>query len=70
MKLKNPPRSFEDLLKPDYRNRIILEDPRTSSPGLGFLLWTIAVYGENYLAYWERLMPNILTITEGWDSAY
>ena len=70
MKLKNPPRSLEDLLKPDYRKKIILEDPRTSSPGLGFLLWTIAVYGENYLAYWERLMPNILTITEGWDSAY
>jgi thiamine transport system substrate-binding protein len=69
-KLKNPPRSLEDLTKPEYRNKIILEDPRTSSPGLGFLLWTIAVYGEDYTEYWERLKPNILTITEGWDSAY
>jgi len=31
---------------------------------------TIAVYGNRYLDYWKRLMPNILTITEGWDSAY
>ena len=45
-------------------------DARTSSPGLGFLLWTIAVYGDNYTDYWERLKPSILTITEGWSSAY
>jgi thiamine transport system substrate-binding protein len=70
VKLKNPPKSMEDLLKPEFRNKLILEDPRTSSPGLGFLLWTIKVYGEDYLEYWERLKPNILTITEGWDTAY
>jgi len=70
MKLKNPPKSFEELLRPEFKDKLILEDPRTSSPGLGFLLWTIKVYGENYLRYWERLKPNILTITEGWDTAY
>ena len=70
MKLKNPPKSLEDLLRPEFRDKLILEDPRTSSPGLGFLLWTISVYGENFLYYWERLKPNILTITEGWDTAY
>ena len=69
-KLKNPPSSLEDLLKPEFRGKLILEDPRTSSPGLGFLLWTVKVYGEDYLEYWERLKPNILTITEGWDTAY
>ncbi len=69
-KISKPPVSFEDLLHPRFRNKLILEDPRTSSPGLGFLLWTIAVYKEDYLKYWERLRPNILTITEGWDTAY
>ena len=52
-RLKNPPQSMEDLLEPEYRNRIILQDPRTSSPGLGFLLWTVAVYGEGYTGFWE-----------------
>jgi thiamine transport system substrate-binding protein len=70
LKLTDPPGSLVDLLKPAYKSKIILEDPRTSSPGLGFLLWTVAVYGENYEGYWERLKPNVLTITEGWDSAY
>ena len=52
-KITDPPESFEDLTQPQFRNKLILEDPRTSSPGLGFLLWTIAVYGEDYLDYWE-----------------
>jgi thiamine transport system substrate-binding protein len=69
-RLDDPPQSMEDLLRPEYRDKIILEDPRTSSPGLGFLLWTVAVYGDNYREYWERLRPNILTVTEGWDTAY
>jgi len=69
-KISRPPESFEELLSPKYKGKLILEDPRTSSPGLGFLLWTISVYDQDYLGYWERLKPNILTITEGWDSAY
>ena len=69
-KLSSPPRSMDDLLKPEYRKKLIFQDPRTSSPGLGFLLWTVAVYGEGYTAFWEELRPNILTITEGWDTAY
>jgi thiamine transport system substrate-binding protein len=69
-KIQDPPKSLEDLTHQRFRKKLILEDPRTSSPGLGFLLWTIAVYGERYTNYWKRLQPNILTITEGWDSAY
>ncbi len=68
--LDNPPRSLKELTDPRFRKRIIIQDPRTSSPGLGFLLWTIAVYGEDYLDYWKRLQPNLLTITDGWDTAY
>ncbi len=65
-----PPKSLEDLTDPRYADSLILMDPRTSSPGLGFLFWTIAVYGDDYLSYWERLKPSILTITDGWDSGY
>jgi thiamine transport system substrate-binding protein len=69
-KLPDPPTSLEELTSPRFRGKLILEDPRTSSPGLGFLLWTIAVYGEHWQDYWRRLMPNVLTITDSWDSAY
>ncbi len=69
--LKNPPHSFEDLLKPEYKGKLILEDPRTSSPGMGFLLWTIAVYGENgYIDYWKKLKPTIYHIYPNWTSAF
>ena len=64
------PQSLEDLTKEQYKDSLVLMDPRTSTPGLGFLLWTIAVYGEDYLSYWDRLKPSILTITEGWSSGY
>jgi thiamine transport system substrate-binding protein len=69
--LKNPPQSFSDLLKPEYRGKLILEDPRTSSPGMGFLLWTIAIFGENgFIGYWEKLKPTIFHIYPNWDSAF
>jgi thiamine transport system substrate-binding protein len=68
--LSQPPAGLEDLASPRFKGKLILEDPRTSSPGLGFLLWTIAIYGRDWTAYWQRLRPNILTVTDGWDSAY
>lgn len=69
-KIKDLPRSLEDLTKPEYKKSLVLMDPRTSTPGLGFLLWTIAVYGDDYLSYWDRLKPSILTISDSWDSGY
>ncbi len=69
-RISEPPGNLEDLTREEYRKSIILMDPRTSSPGFGFLLWTIVVYGDDYLDYWERLKPSILTITDGWDSGY
>lgn len=64
------PKSLDDLRRPELRGKIILTDPRTSSPGLSFLLWTIAHYGEGWLDYWRKLIPNVLTITKGWSEAY
>ena len=64
------PVSLEDLTRPEYAKRLILMDPRTSTPGLGFVAWTGAAYGDEYLAYWERLKPSVLTLAPGWDSGY
>ena len=68
--ISTPPTSLEDLTAPEYAKKLIIMDPRTSSPGLGFLLWTIAVYGDSYPEYWERLKPSLLTVTDGWDTGY
>ena len=69
-KIENPPTSLAALATETRDKSLILMDPRTSSPGFGFLLWTIAVYGDDYLEYWKTLSPKILTIAEGWDSGY
>ena len=65
-----PPASLEDLTKPYYSKKIILMDPRTSTPGLGFLAWTQAVYKDGWKEYWKRLAPSILVMTPGWDTGY
>ncbi|MFI3256978.1 MAG: thiamine ABC transporter substrate-binding protein, partial [Spirochaetales bacterium] len=64
------PQSLEDLTNPIYKQKLILTDARTSTPGLGFVAWTIGAYGEDYLDFWRRLKPSILTIAPGWDSGY
>lgn len=67
----NPPTSFKELLSPRWKRSLIVEDPRTSSTGSSFLVWTVAVFTEKgYLDYWKKLLPNILTITSGWDEAF
>jgi thiamine transport system substrate-binding protein len=69
-KLQNPPASLEELTKKDYAKKLILLDPRTSTPGLGFLAWTKAVYGGAWRDYWRRLRPSVLTLAPGWDQGY
>ena len=69
-KIDTPPTSLEDLTAPRFEDKLILMDPRTSSPGLGFLMWTIYAYGDEFTEYWEQLQSSILTISEGWDSGY
>lgn len=64
------PTSLEDLLNSDYEKKIILMDPRTSTPGLGFVAWTVAVYGDKVTDYWKALKPNILTMAPGWSAGY
>jgi thiamine transport system substrate-binding protein len=70
IKEEDLPRTFEQLVDPKYKSKLLVQDPRTSSVGHAFLLWTIAQYGEKYLDYWKRLLPNILSIQPGWSAAY
>lgn len=68
--LKDPPKSLADLVAGDPRQKIVIEDPRSSTPGLGLLLWMKAVYGNKAAEAWTKLKPRILTVTPGWSEAY
>jgi len=67
-KIENVPTSFEDITK--LKRKLIIEDPRTSTTGQDFLLWTIAIYGDDWKGFWEKLKPAILTVTPGWSEAF
>lgn len=65
------PSTFEDLLKPEYENLLVMENPATSSTGLAFLMATIKYFGEeNYLDFWEGLRSNGLVVVNDWNTAY
>ena len=66
-----PPQNLEDLLKPMYKNMLIVENPATSSPGLAFLLATIGHFGiDKYLDYWRGLVANNVLVVNDWETAY
>jgi thiamine transport system substrate-binding protein len=69
-RIKNVPDSFEALASMPKEFKIVMQDPRSSTPGLGLLLWVKSVYGDQAGEYWKRLAPYILTITKGWSEAY
>lgn len=69
-KLETPPDSFEALLQAPSDVKIIIQDPRTSTPGLGLLLWMKSIYGDEAAEKWAELQPRILTVTKGWSEAY
>jgi thiamine transport system substrate-binding protein len=65
------PSTLEELIKPEYRGLLVVENPATSSPGLGFLLATISHFGEDgFLEYWQQLTGNGLVVVDGWSTAY
>ena len=66
-----PPTSFGDLLQPEFSGRLVVQNPGTSSPGLAFLLATIAAYGEEgWEDYWRGLRANDVKVVNGWTEAY
>lgn len=68
--LSNPPGSLKELVEGDPTQKIVIEDPRTSTPGLGLLLWVKSVYGDKAPEAWAQLRKRVLTVTPGWSEAY
>lgn len=64
------PQSLDDLTKPEYAGLLVVENPATSSPGLAFLLATIAHYGDSFTEYWQALKDNGMVVVDGWETAY
>jgi thiamine transport system substrate-binding protein len=65
------PKTLDDLADPRYRGQLVVENPATSSPGLAFLLATVAAYGDpGFEEYWQRLRDNGVTVVDGWERAY
>jgi thiamine transport system substrate-binding protein len=65
------PDSLADLTQPEYRGLLVVQDPATSSPGLAFLLATVAAFGEDgYLGYWHGLVANEVRVADSWETAY
>ncbi|MBK9122073.1 MAG: thiamine ABC transporter substrate-binding protein [Chloroflexi bacterium] len=69
------PTSLVDLTEPEFEGTLVVENPAASSPGLAFLLATIAAFGEapdtyNWQEYWADLAANDVLVVEGWTEAY
>lgn len=68
------PQRLEDLTKPEWKGKLVVENPATSSPGLAFLLATIGHFGESgsytWRDYWKDLRTNDVLVSEGWEDAY
>jgi thiamine transport system substrate-binding protein len=65
------PVTLDDLAKPEYKNLLVVENPADSSPGLAFVLATIARYGtDHWLDYWKKLRANGVKVVSSWDDAY
>ena len=69
-----PPSTLRDLTDPKYAGLLVVEHPGTSSPGLAFLLATIAIFGEEgdypWQSFWTDLVANDVLVTAGWEDAY
>ena len=69
-----PPTTLEDLVQPRYKGLVIVENPATSSPGLAFLLATVAHFGttgsSTWQTYWSNLRKNDVLVVNGWEDAY
>lgn len=66
-----PPQHLADLLKPEWKSKLIVENPATSSPGLAFFLATVAEFGaDGWQAYWRDLRANDVLVADDWSTAY
>lgn len=68
--MKEPPRSLKELVEGNPEQKIIIQDPRTSTPGLGLVLWVKSVYGGKAAEAWAKLKGRVLTVAPGWSESY
>lgn len=68
-KLKTPPKSLKEVVERQDL-KVIYQDPRTSTPGQGLMLWMKSVYGDQAPAAWTELAKKTVTVTKGWSEAY
>ena len=64
------PATLDDLLEPRYRDLTVLPGATTSSPGMAFLLTTVAAKGDGWKKYWSDLLANGAKVVDGWSDAY
>lgn len=64
------PRNFADLIRPEYKGQIALQDPRSSTPGLQFLQWVKAVESDKSESFLQQLKPNVHSVSPSWSFAY
>ncbi|PWI33629.1 thiamine ABC transporter substrate binding subunit [Vibrio albus] len=69
-KLTHPPKSLKELVEQRDDLKVIYQDPRTSTPGQGLLLWMKSVYGDDTAKAWQQLAEKTVTVTKGWSEAY
>lgn len=69
-KLTNPPKSMKELVEERSDLKVIYQDPRTSTPGQGLMLWMKSIYGDNTAQAWQQLSTKTVTVTKGWSEAY
>ncbi len=68
--LTNPPKSLKELIENRDDLKVIYQDPRTSTPGQGLMLWMKSVYGDDVTTAWKQLAEKTVTVTKGWSEAY
>ncbi|WP_066284172.1 MULTISPECIES: thiamine ABC transporter substrate binding subunit [Arsenophonus] len=64
------PNSLDELINSPKPWKIIYQDPRTSTPGLGLLLWIQKIYKKYSVQAWKKLSIKTVTVTRGWSEAY
>ncbi|SPY97876.1 thiamine ABC transporter substrate-binding protein [Proteus mirabilis] len=69
-RITHPPKSMDELLNSQQPWKILYQDPRTSTPGLGLMLWMQSLYPNNTAEQWQKLANKTLTVTKGWSESY
>src|SRR5690606_24559262 len=68
-RLAEPPEDFQELARRQDIS-IVIQDPRSSTPGLGLVLWLKAAYGNDTDEAWDEIAPRVVTVTPDWSTAY